>query len=661
MKTTLPFLLLFLLICNSGNSQVRSVLTKTKQVESSGIFGIKQAHQKISLGKTDVKKLLKEDSAEANSGLPLRIGTVKKVNLGLSNSGNWIKIDGGRVWKLSIHSPEAFHLNLIFSEFYIPEGGLLYIYNEEGTMVYGPLSSKQNSNKQRFSTDAIKGETITLELFEPDIVKEKTKLRVSKVVHGYKDIFNKTGGYGSSGSCNNNILCPEGNAWRREGYSVAMIMLADLTRICTGSLINNTNNDYTPYFLTAFHCMDVLNPNGTLEADEISRAENWVFRFHYKSITCVGGESSSYLSYSGSTYRSGWVESDFALVELDNSPSGAPGINYAGWDRSGNLPGNTTGIHHPLGDVMKISFDNQPPLSQGYYGEVGNNHWRVIWDDGTTEGGSSGSSLFDNNHRIIGQLRGGGASCTATDEPDWYGKFSASWNGGGADTTRLSNWLDPGGSGVTTLNGLTNCSGGGYFTGTVTTSTQGTFNYYTPAAITTGWATLNFNSPEAFSYTWQKIYGNGYVYPSSTGTTSAYVSPNQTLYISLTANTNICNPSNTIILIHYSSRSLASNVTNLFSVYPNHAKTNLTLGYEQIAYPEENPLGYAINNDKVNYEHEVFSFELYDDKQNLIFKRNKVAKTDFPINIDISNFSRGNYILHVFSNDYIESYHLLFE
>ena len=56
---------------------------------------------------------------------------------------------------------------------------------------------------------------------------------------------------------------------------------------------------------------------------------------------------------------------------------------------------------------MKISFDNNSLLRTDYSSNSGNSHWRTVWDSGTTEGGSSGSPLFDSNHRIIGQLHGG--------------------------------------------------------------------------------------------------------------------------------------------------------------------------------------------------------------------------------------------------------------
>jgi lysyl endopeptidase len=85
---------------------------------------------------------------------------------------------------------------------------------------------------------------------------------------------------------------------------------------------------------------------------------------------------------------------------------------------------------------------------------IGDLQWIVNWNSGITEGGSSGSPLFDQNHRIVGQLGGGPSSCTATAacRQDAYGRFDNSWTGGGTNATRLSNWLDPSNSGAITTN-----------------------------------------------------------------------------------------------------------------------------------------------------------------------------------------------------------------
>mgnify|MGYP003311520641 FL=1 len=257
----------------------------------------------------------------------------------------------------------------------------------------------------------------------------RDRISIDIVAHDYRDVFfNEERGYGDSGSCNNNVNCAVGDDWRDEIRSVAMILTSGGSRLCTGSLVNNTSQDLSPYFLTANHCLGGNN--------------SWIFMFNYESPSCNNQNGPTNMTVSGSSLLANSSSSDFALLLLNETPPENYNVHYAGWDVSGSTPSIPVGIHHPSGDIKKISFDYNNASNSGNYWDVNN------WEDGTTVPGSSGSPLFDGvTQRIIGQLYGGTASCTSITY-DTYGKTSTSWNLG------MSNYLDPNNTGASFINGI---------------------------------------------------------------------------------------------------------------------------------------------------------------------------------------------------------------
>jgi lysyl endopeptidase len=343
----------------------------------------------------------------------------------------------------------------------------MYLYAEDGSMVYGPITSDFNFEDGKFLCDIIKGEYLLIRIISSNEDVPKINLGIRNIVHGFQNLFPTQSQSKSSGACNNDIECF--NDWRIESNAVARVILTGGTWTCSGSLINNNSSDFHPYFLTAFHNIDIggADENSqyyldhTLQQFEIDDVYDMTFQFDYKFTTCGGSTVASYQTFNHATFKSAWYTSDFALVELTYSYAlkNTPGITLLGWDKTGNTPAEGICIHHPAGDVMKISFDDDNLTETGWLSNSGSNYWRVIWDDGIVEHGSSGSPLLDQNNRIIGQLSGGNYLCGSADLRNWYGCFYRSWTGGGTNTTRLSNWLDPNDAGTDTLNSRLTCTG----------------------------------------------------------------------------------------------------------------------------------------------------------------------------------------------------------
>jgi hypothetical protein len=326
-------------------------------------------------------------------------------------------------------------INLTFNQYFLPQGADLFIVGKKNKI--GALTNSNNQSDQKLGTGLIGGEELLLEYFEPAGVKGLGKLEVGKATHGYKNPFSIFE-WGESDDCEMNVNCPDGAAWQTEKRAVGRII--DNGDNCTGTLLNNTLEDGKPYFLTANHCFN-------------NNSSTWVFSFNWEAPTCITPTIPipEDETIAGCVLRARNATSDFCLFELSSKPPASFNAYYVGWNAVDVAPQTTTIIHHPAGDIKKITFDFDPSVGANY---SGNNpgfftHWKTSGYEllTTTEGGSSGSALFDQDHRIVGQLHGGPAACGNT-SPDYYGKFSLSWNLGTTPATRLKDWLDPTNSGL---------------------------------------------------------------------------------------------------------------------------------------------------------------------------------------------------------------------
>jgi len=391
--------------------------------------------------KVDVKRLLAEDSLnDIYKDVPWRFGENIPVSYDLNNAGTWDVIPGGgRIWRLGINCPGARTINLTFDNYHLPAGAKLFVYNVEKTQVIGAFADFNNREDHAFATTLVKGEQIVIEYDEPAGIAFPGELHLNQVTHGYRDIYgyikslppspDNVTSFGQSGSCNNNVKCPEAVTWQNQVRSACMLV-TNGNGFCSGSLVNNTSQDGTPYILTANHCY--------------SNPATWVFWFNWQSPTCANPPSvPPYNSISGATLRARYSDSDFCLVEMSAIPPLSDSVYYAGWNRLDSAASSGACVHHPSGDIKKISYSDSVFHSDTWSGTPPDSHWRVDWTDGVTEPGSSGSPMFDQYHHTVGQLHGGPSACGASQLWDFYGKFAMSWEHGTTPATRLRDWLDP--------------------------------------------------------------------------------------------------------------------------------------------------------------------------------------------------------------------------
>ncbi|WP_162820134.1 T9SS type A sorting domain-containing protein [Kordia sp. SMS9] len=417
----------------------------------------------VQLEKPNLKPLKAEDAInDLDKSIPWRFGYDHFVDLGLENAGQWDELpNGDRIWRINIISPNALTMNVLFDRYKIPVGGKVHVYNDDRSEILNEYNHLHNNPEEILGTWMVKGESLWIEYFEPKKARGLGKLNIGNVIHGYRTLEN-AGGPGKalndSGACNVDVNC-DISAFNATAHdikenvksSVAMILVSGGGGFCSGSLVNNTSNDGTPYFLTANHCLG-------------GSVAGWAFRFNWASDASVADCATNAPSVngpfiqtaSGATLRAANSESDMALLEINDTSfftNNANDLVWAGWNRSTTaLPSLTVGIHHPRGDVQKVCVDTNVATRQAinFNGNPSTEIWLIQdWDLGVTEPASSGSPLFDQDGLIIGKLSGGFAACSGTNDnnqEDWYGRFGVSWDFGTTNATQLQFWLDPAGT-----------------------------------------------------------------------------------------------------------------------------------------------------------------------------------------------------------------------
>lgn len=453
-----------------------------------GLGLLSQLHAQVSVGGNPMSALLGIDRSNiptaftphftAPANIPVGRERVPHdaqlldLDLTVDNAGSWTTLPSGdRIWRLRITSPNALGTELYFADLQLPNGSSLYLYDDNGEQVLGGFTPANNKAHGVFSTARINGENCIVEYFEPHEALGSSPFHISHLAHTYRDIEDEL----RADDCEVDAICsPESDNLTSQRDAVVRIRVVDdLGQIgyCTGSLINNVRQDCKTYFLTANHC-------GTEAEVDSAHFQLWKFYFRYQRTTCGSGTASANKIMTGCIKRGtsndngGATGSDFLLLEGDPDIPTTFNPYWEGWDANNVTASGAKCIHHPNGDEKKISTVNGNTINSTWQGTSGT-HWRVTWagttnGHGVTEGGSSGSPLFNSIGRAVGTLTGGGSYCNSVvpggeNQPDYFGKLSYHWqSNAGATSKKLKTWLDPDNTGTLTLNGSSNpCASSG--------------------------------------------------------------------------------------------------------------------------------------------------------------------------------------------------------
>ncbi|WP_319480516.1 T9SS type A sorting domain-containing protein [uncultured Draconibacterium sp.] len=447
MRLYIPVLIVLIFVCNSVSAQLSEggFPLQVVTLKSSDRAFVKMPVLKQSV----VEKAMTANKISDTQLKALTFAHAFNVDFSPSNSGVWYSTNAGfNVWRITISSGNAYSLNLIFDDFELNNKGRLFIYNEDNNQYLGAFTSRNNKPSHKFAVAPVAGDKITVQYEVPEEIGTPNDFRITRVNHDFMGILKSDRrpiNGEPAGECNVDVNCEIGDRWN-EVKNAVVRLIVDGREVCTGTLLNNTAENKKPYVLSASHCYD-----------KWEFAETTVYTFNYESPYCAPLDGDPIHSLSGAIMKAHYDSLDFALVELDDLPPPDFMPYYAGWDRSPVLPDSSVTIHHPLGDIKKISFDYDAPQYTTFTSSTvknpKNGSFNILrWDEGVTEVGSSGGALFNMNKQVIGTLSGGAAYC-GNPVNDYFARFTKQWDFSSDTTKQLKYWLDPLVTGTLSLSG----------------------------------------------------------------------------------------------------------------------------------------------------------------------------------------------------------------
>ena len=360
--------------------------------------------------------------------LKVGIGRAIPATKAAGGALTWIAVPGGTAAQWQVVSPGARALRVALTGSSATAGVQVRFAGNGAATVYGPFGTSDLAKAYGLWSPVLAGDAATVEVFVPDAA-ARPALALARVSHLFVDPADpkaETEAKAASGSCEVDLACRAASdaALAAAGKAVARMTFADGGDqfLCTGTLLNPRGGQLLPYFYSAHHCLSTQESADTLTT-----------QWFYEAASC--GSSAVNPNYTqvsgGATVLYGSAPSDVQLLRLNNSPP--PGAVYAAWDAA-TLAGGTalTAIHHPEGDVKKVSLATMGGfvVPQDEDGSFIQANWNSL-ATGVTEPGSSGSGIFTSvgsppsEYRLRGGLLGGPSSCDAApaDRHDFYSRF----------------------------------------------------------------------------------------------------------------------------------------------------------------------------------------------------------------------------------------------
>lgn len=349
----------------------------------------------------------------------------------------WMPTAGGtKAARVALNSPGAVALRIELALDAAPrELVVRFAGSRAGAPQYGPYRLADLMRDGDFWSPVLEGDTAIVELELPALDHvDAASLQVPMVSHlgipGVEpralDLY-----IGQSEACEQDVACLAPSLQQQLSTAIRatariFVTVKGRTLICSGTLLNDLQGSFTPYFLTTNHCIDDIDDPAASRGIPAAAAASVNTYWFFEASTCGNRTQPAYvLVADGAKLLARGADFDWSLLRLNSVPPS--GTTFAAWNAAAPIASGTAivALHHPSGDLKKVSQGNV----SGYMTYPDNSSFiQARWSSGVTESGSSGGGLFvfnpsNGSFELRGALVGGTSSCSFTQGMDEFSRF----------------------------------------------------------------------------------------------------------------------------------------------------------------------------------------------------------------------------------------------
>jgi hypothetical protein len=345
---------------------------------------------------------------ERVAGQPERFAVEVPQQVSPSGQGVWTNEGPRRVWTYSVQIPTAISMSFHAAHVVLPPSAVITVTGSKVSVQYRPRDVRHGTLWSR----PLLGDSLTLSLAVNASEAGAAALQIDSLQAGYRGLggapshpaylrLMQRAAAATPQSCIENYSCEATTANKGPSRSIIAILIGNQFQ-CTGTLLNNTRGDRTPYVLTARHCESAALGGGAPgAASSVS--------VYWDAVTPCGQTLGSI--YDGSAPSQSFAttvveQQDAWLIKLADPPV-VNDAYWAGWDATGGTFNGGYSIHHALGSNKQfVAWFGQALLQHIPAKTLGVSYdstfWGVVNQTGSVGAGASGGALFDPDNRVVG-------------------------------------------------------------------------------------------------------------------------------------------------------------------------------------------------------------------------------------------------------------------